>query len=294
MDMLESDARVKSVIDGLINSAGENAVEVPAPEGNLLKWYSELQDQLGTEPYVKLDKPHSYLSHSSYLLGGNSLFFMANASLSEDISVQADFKVDARLTPWLWNPETGERLRYPTGENSNVLKLSLPRATSVIIVFENNAEGVEFKPLEFKGNGKTINGPWELQLDHMNGDRQQMTVDVLADLSTMEETRHFAGTVYYKKIITINEEDFHHLDLGNVQGVTEVTLNGKLLGTRWYGLHRYNLESALVGGENELIIKLTTITGNYMKGLKDNPVAQRWTSGQAYYPTGVLGPVMLA
>jgi hypothetical protein len=163
----------------------------------------------------------------------------------------------------------------------------------VIIVFENNSEGDEFTPLEFKGDGRAITGPWELQLEHMNGDRQQMTLDELADLSAMEETRNFAGTVYYNKILRIDDPDTHKLDLGDVQGITELTLNGKLLGTRWHGLHRYNLGEALVEGENELTIKLTTITGNYMKGLKENKVAQRWTSQQSYYPMGMLGPVRL-
>ena len=292
-DMLGSDTRVKSVIDGIFDSADKNVVEVPSPEGNLLEWYSELQDLLGIVPYARFDKPHPYLSQSSYLLDGNSLFFMANYSLSEDLSVQAEFNVDAGLRPWIWNPETGERLRYPSGENSKKLKLNLPRATSVIIVFENKAEGEEFKPLEIKGNGKSIKGPWELELEHMNGDRSQMMVETLADLSTLEETRHFAGTVYYKKILAIDDPAFHSLDLGNVQGITELSINGKLLGTRWYGAQVYDLEGALKEGENELIIKLTTITGNYMKGLKDNPVAQRWTSRQAYYPMGIMGPVTL-
>ncbi len=292
-DMLENDARVKRVIDGIFASAEKNVVEVPAPEGNLLKWYSELQDQLGIEPYARLEKTHPYLSQSSYLLDRNSLFFMANTSLSEDILVHAEFDVNARQTPWIWNPETGERLRYPTGENNNILKLNLPRATSVIIVFENNTEGAEFKPMEFTGNGKSINGPWELQLEHMNGDQQQMTLETLADLSTIEETRHFAGTVYYKKILAIDDSAHRQLDLGDVQGITELSINGKLLGTRWYGAQVYDLEGALKEGENELTIKLTTITGNYMKGLKDNPVAQRWTWGQSYYPIGILGPVLM-
>ena len=163
----------------------------------------------------------------------------------------------------------------------------------MIIVFENNAEGVELNLLEFNGNGRVINGPWELQLEHMNGERKQMTLDALADLSTLEETRNFAGTVYYKKNVRIDDPDPHQLDLGEVQGITELTLNGKLLGTRWYGAHVYDLEGVLKEGENELTIKLTTITGNYMKGLKENKVAQRWTWGQSYYPMGVLGPVRI-
>ncbi len=292
-NMAASDANVKRVVDELIGQANGRAIEVPSPKGDLIKWYGDLQVELGVKPYVKLDKPNKWLNQSSYLLNGNSLYFIANASLTEDIKVNADFQVDARLTPWIWNPETGERLRYPTQGSSNQIELSLPRATSVLIVYENDAGGAQFQPVEILDGGKEITGEWDLLLEHMNGDRQQTTLDMLTDLSTIEQTKHFAGTAIYKKSLEIDKLKYNHLDLGNVQGITEVTLNGKLLGTKWYGAHRYDLEGALVEGENELTIKLTTIAGNYMKGLKDNKVAQRWTGGQSYYPMGILGPVML-
>ena len=83
------------------------------------------------------------------------------------------------------------------------------------------------------------------------------------------------------------------MDLGNVQGVSELSINGELLGTKWYGSHRYNLEDSLKPGRNEVEIKLTTIIGNYVKSLKDNPVAQRWTGHQSYYPMGVMGPIRI-
>jgi hypothetical protein len=98
--------------------------------------------------------------------------------------------------------------------------------------------------------------------------------------------------VIYNKTFKVENQNYHYIDLGNVQGVTELTLNGKLLGTKWYGAHLYDLEGAIKEGENEVSIKLTTITGNYMKGLKDNPVAQQWTGRQSYYPMGILGPVV--
>jgi len=88
--------------------------------------------------------------------------------------------------------------------------------------------------------------------------------------------------------------DHKHIDLGQVQGITELSLNGTALGTRWYGAHVYDLGAAVKAGENSLSIKLTTISGNYVKSLKDNPVAQRWTGRQDNYPMGILGPVRIS
>lgn len=293
LGMEDSDTLVKKVIDELVDQAKWRAIEVPSPRGNMIQWYADLQDELGIEPYVKLDKSHKWLNQSSYLLGGNPLFFIANASLNEDIQVGAEFQVDPGLNPWVWNPETGERLHFSTHGSNKHIELSLPHATSILILFEKDSEGVPFQPLEMLDGGKEITGGWSLILEHMDGNRQEMMLNRLVDLTTLEQTKHFAGTAIYKKSFDAEELKYHQLDLGNVQGVTEVSLNGKWLGTRWYGANRYDLDSALLEGENELTIKLTTITGNYMKGLKDNKVAQRWTSGQSYYPMGILGPVRL-
>jgi hypothetical protein len=221
------------------------------------------------------------------------MFFLANTSLSDDIPVRAEFKVDNTLTPWVWNPECGERQRYPIKSGNNRIELILPRATSLLIVFENKTDGEQYKPVELKAGGKEITGPWNLKLHHMNGDRQQMKLDVLADLTEIQSSKNFAGTIFYEKTLEIDRGDFRHIDLGNVQGITELTLNGEPLGTKWYGAHVYDIGTAVKQGENMLNIKLTTITGNYLKSLKDNQVAQRWTGNQPSYPMGILGPVRI-
>ena len=91
----------------------------------------------------------------------------------------------------------------------------------------------------------------------------------------------------------MDSDKYQQIDLGDVQGVSELSLNGRLIGTRWYGAHTYNVKNALKVGENKLAIKLTSITGNYMKSLIDNPVAMEWVRRQNYYPMGMMGPVRM-
>ncbi len=288
-----SDAEVKQIISGLLEGATENAVTYPAPEGDPIEWYGNMQETLDLKPYVKFDKPQKYLSQSTYKLGANWLFFIANTSLSEHISVKARFQVDENHYPWLWNPETGEKKRYPCGSSNNEIQLELPPATSVVIVFEENTEGEPFTPAKRLVGGKTIKGPWSVKLMHMDGSEAQMEMEALSDLIRNEETKHFAGTVVYEKVFDAGQDDFSMIDLGKVHGITEVSLNGKSLGTRWYGAHVYPAGDAMKAGENTLSVRLTTITGNYLKGQKDNSVGQRWTQNQPYYPMGMLGPVRM-
>ena len=148
--------------------------------------------------------------------------------------------------------------------------------------------------MELTAGGKEISGPWMLKLHHMNGDRQELTLDALADLLDVPQAHDFAGTVFYEATLGIESGDTRYIDLGQVQGITELSLNGTALGTKWYGAHIYDMDGVVKMGENSLSIKLTTISGNYVKSLKDNPVAQRWTRHQDNYPMGILGPVRIS
>ena len=147
-----------------------------------------------------------------------------------------------------------------------------------------------FQPFVRKNPAGELSGPWQLHLYHINGEQKQMEIPALQDLSEFKETKFFAGQVIYEKTFQADSKDIKYMDLGDVQGVSELVLNGKLLGSRWFGAHRYDISQALVRGENKLSIKLTTIVGNYLKSLEDNPVAMAWTRHQEHYPMGITGP----
>ena len=293
LDAEASDSVVEEEVNALLERSEGKVVVYPAPQGDLLSWYKTLQDKLGMKSYMSLKQTFKYLSQSSYRLGASSMYFLANTSLYEDIPVHAEFQEENTLVPWIWNPETGERLRYPTNGDNHSIELVLSRATSLVIVFEEVADGEEYQARGLPAGGKEISGPWTLSLHHMNGDRQELTLDVLSDLLEIPQAKDFAGTVTYETSLDIQTGDYRHIDLGQVQGVTELTVNGTNLGTRWYGVHIYEVGAELKEGKNQLAIKLTTISGNYVKSLKENPVAQRWTRHQDNYPMGILGPVRI-
>jgi hypothetical protein len=286
-----NDEAIKRIVNDFIKN--NNVITYASPNGDLIQWYGKLQDDIGLIPYVRFDKTHKYLSQSNYRIGGYRFFFIANTSLSEHISVNAEFQVGDHLYPWIWNAETGDRLLYPTNGSNNKIQLELPRATSVMIVFDSEIEGEYFQAMKLDQQEKELTGVWQLQLNHITGEKQTLELNSLTDLIEIQETKDFAGDVIYKNTIHINSEKFQYIDLGNVQGVSELTVNGRLIGTKWYGAHRYDIKSVLKKGENKLSIKLSTIVGNYLKSLSDNPVAMRWTKGQNYYPMGIMGPVYM-
>ena len=265
----------------------------PRPEGEVLKWYQEMQKKLNLKPDVLFDHHHRFLSQTTYRVAGHPVFFIANTGLSETIPVIAAFNVDERLHASIWDPESGKKYHYPGAGKNTVLKLRIPRASSFLIVFTEKPEGDTWPDLEKGRKIADLKGPWTMELRHINGQVDQLVVDYPVDLALDDRTRNFAGEVIYKTSFSVGEKHTVAIDLGDVQGVSAVSVNGQDLGIRWYGEHLFDARYAVKEGQNELVVKITTIVGNFLKGLVDNPVAQGWTHYQECYPMGMLGPVIL-
>jgi len=285
------DQMVRSLVDELLKQ--ERVHVYPAPTGDVIRWYGEMQEKLQLRPYVKFDHAHKFLSQSSYERDGRRFFLVANTSLSEHISVEAEFAHAEGMYPWLWDPENGKKYRYPVMAGANRIRLELPRASSAIIVLDPEKKGEWYEPQPVFENGRVVKGSWQLTLRHMNGSEQRFDFDELVDLTQHESTKHFAGVALYEHKLMLDPERDAMLDLGDVQGVAEVMLNGKSLGVRWYGSQLYDLKGAAKKGENLLTVKVTTIVGNYMKSLTENRTAMAWTRHQDYFPMGLIGPVRL-
>jgi hypothetical protein len=116
-------------------------------------------------------------------------------------------------------------------------------------------------------------------------------MEELKDVKDIPGYMAFGGLIIYRK--TINLESGKFLDLGKVNGVSELSVNGVSKGVIWYGKRIFALEK----GENRLEITITATLGNYMKTLTKNPVAQYWTNegrkDQPIQSMGMAGPVTI-
>ena len=75
---------------------------------------------------------------------------------------------------------------------------------------------------------------------------------------------------------------------------SEVKLNGKDIGVKWWGRHLYLVpDGILKEGENKLEISYTTTLANYTHSLTGNEVAQRWTNLQKPDPMGLSNDIRL-
>jgi hypothetical protein len=112
---------------------------------------------------------------------------------------------------------------------------------------------------------------------------------VLQDLKETDFV-NFTGRVVYKNSFSGKA---NWIDLGVVHGISDVKINGKPAGVRWYGRHVFDIDDLVSGSVNEIEISVVVVMCNYMKSLKDNPIAQGWTRNQPLQSLGLVGPVMI-
>ena len=146
---------------------------------------------------------------------------------------------------------------------------------------------------------------WDVELCHsLLHDTTTTHFDTLFDLKDSEAYQHFCGTVVYRKTIDHHNTDVARnvstiLDLGLVEGVSEVFFNSQSIGIQYFGRRLYDLSDALHEGQNDLEIRVTTTLGNYLKTVsrEDNPTTWIYVNhprrDQPLQPQGLIGPVKI-
>jgi hypothetical protein len=133
-----------------------------------------------------------------------------------------------------------------------------------------------------------------VKFEHANGKVFTREMKELIDFKASEDKaiQTFAGTVTYTTQFD-DSNKIKYINLTEVnEAVTELLINGEVVGMRWYGNHDYDVSPFIKEGENTLEIKLTTTLANYCRSLKDNPTAQAWTKTyRSSFSSGLEGVV---
>ena len=78
-----------------------------------------------------------------------------------------------------------------------------------------------------------------------------------------------------------------------MHGTATVRLNGRDLGTRWWGRPIYDAKGALQKGRNVLEVEVTTMLGNFMRSRETDAATRRWAWWFPPIAAGLVGPVQL-
>ncbi len=152
-------------------------------------------------------------------------------------------------------------------------------------------------------------GPWRLNFPPHWGAPASITLTNLMDWINCADdgVKHFSGTATYVKTFDLPAESLKAfgqnvcLDLGRVEVMAQVKLNGQNLGIAWKPPYRVEVGSALHAGPNVLEVEVANLWPNRMIGDAALPVGKRftWSSFEPFNPStpllssGLLGPVQL-
>ena len=162
-----------------------------------------------------------------------------------------------------------------------------------------------------------IDGEWNVSFPAKNAMKQVRLRAGSWTENADEDVKFFSGTATYSREVTITAAQKAAgrrllLDLGDVQNLARVRLNGKDLGVLWKAPYVADITAASVVGANKLEIEVTNTWANRIAGDEGKPQEQRVTwagsagrgrgaaPGQAaaggtpqLLPAGLIGPVRL-
>ena len=165
----------------------------------------------------------------------------------------------------------------------------------------NQSVFVEFRPAPSFGR-------WRLTIPQGEGADSPVEMDTPQSWSSLpsltREAQAFSGTAVYETTFNLPDDIGYELDLGSVETVAKVFVNGKHVSTLWCEPYRCSLAGVARKGRNSLRVEVTNNWRNRIIYDQTIPEEKRrtlmmpspgyWPDPKAPFdPSGILGPVAL-
>ncbi len=221
-------------------------------------------------------------------------------------SFEGDVSLKATGSISLWNPVDGRIEPVPAREagGRTEIHLSLDRTETRFIVVRDKKSKI--KERKFTEMCVPISGPWTLTVPEgwgIDAPVEISALEPLRDLPVSEEGKAFSGTMTYRTTFDLEKtgrKDRCLLDLGRVEQIARVTLNGRPLPPVWTWPYRVDVTGYLRKGTNTLSVDVTDTWFNRLAYDANLPEEKRktWTTnypaaGSELRDSGLLGPVEL-
>lgn len=236
------------------------------------------------------------------------IYFVANGA-NEQLRADCTFRVAGKM-PEIWNPVTGEQRSaagYQQFGGRTTVPLEFAPHGSLFVVFRKTTDVAQAKGRNFPQFTplQELAGPWTVQFDPTWGGPATIEFPKLISWSAHSDDgiRFYSGTAVYRKTFPLpaKPQSGMCLDLGQVQVMAQVKLNGKDLGGVWTPPFRVDISGAAQVGENTLEISVANLWPNRLIGDQMRPPETRLTSttwnpfrkDSPLLESGLLGPVRL-
>jgi hypothetical protein len=207
----------------------------------------------------------------------------------------------------LWDPVTGNVTPVAGTSNGSrtLLQFNLPQAGSCFVVFHHNQKAGNIKDLQ-TASVINLTAPWNIAFPDGWGAPKAINTNELKpwkDLDIPAEAKAFSGTATYTTSFIADQTQpatRYMLNLGTVNMIAKVILNGKDMGTVWCAPYQIDISSAVAAGANSLRVETTSTWYNRLVYDAGQPEDKRKTWTIAGPPkeaplrnSGLLGPVTI-
>jgi beta-galactosidase/beta-glucuronidase len=130
---------------------------------------------------------------------------------------------------------------------------------------------------------RLIRGPWTLKFLRSWGPQEVILADSLYSWSdhAEEAVKFYSGEAEYSVDFNLDSEEITGnrilLDLGNVQEIASVRLNGQEAGVSWIAPFRHDITGLIKEGSNKLVVTVVNSWVNRLVGDRGKPQEERFT-----------------
>jgi hypothetical protein len=307
----ECDKQLKTIADSMWSGDFTPQHTRNIGDGTLLSGLTvaKLLDSPGTPPDFRAPDNDDGFGFIHRVIDDADFYFVSNQT-NQVKSGDFLFRVEDRI-PELWDPVTGARRNLPNwiaGDRTQV-SLRFEPYQSFFVVFRKSARGVNeedrgpnFHELEQVAE---LAGPWNVAFDPKWSGPKKVVFEKLDDWTKRPEQgiKFYSGTAVYRKkfdlanLPSLGKKPIY-LDLGTVNYVARVRLNGRDLGIVWTAPWRVDISGVVKKKGNELEIEVVNTWLNRLVGDAQLPPEKRLGKTNAAYPpnqplmpSGLLGPV---
>jgi len=223
--------------------------------------------------YIK-PQPDSRIMFIHRQLPDGEIYFLSNR-IDRAETLTASFRVSHRK-PELWDPDTGltHLASYRKAGDRTEVTVPLDRFGSQFVVFRTPAtESEHAEPAARWRQFQTLSGPWTVSFQPGRGAPATAKFEGLSDFRNNSDPgiRYFSGMATYIHDLTLKPADLAAgvhtwLDLGEVDDLAEVWVNGQLAGTTWKPPYRVDISRVVRPGHNRLEIRVVNLWVNRLIG----------------------------
>jgi hypothetical protein len=278
--------------------------------------------------------PDSQVMFIHRRLADGEAYFLSNR-VDRAETIVGSFRVTGRK-PELWDPSTGlaRAASFRIVGDRTEVTVPLDRFGSLFVVFHSPTD--ERTHVEASTRWRTLGtltGPWPVSFQAGRGAPAHATFSELLDFRNHTDPgiRYFSGIASYSKEFLLSARDSTlvsgeraaggrlWIDLGQVDDLAEVWVNGHLAGTAWKPPYRVDVSAYVKSGRNQLEIRAVNLWVNRLIGDVQPGVTTKITFTQAdgkvspsiapadaanqlrmpyaadapLRPSGLIGPVMV-